>query len=175
MKIDMTKSLNDLGLQIADFIEIEYDVIKAIAASTNGQFAIDRSSLSTADFLAKYFAEYEVADTTEKMEIRRNAKIAVILKAKKVKAKDPMLDQYGNYIVTLWENGNEFAASYRKTTSMLPQWHILSKNEIEYKMDGRRFSVVHHVKSRNEALAKKNELIAELQNRGLIYKGEMPV
>jgi hypothetical protein len=175
MNIDMTKSLNDTGLQISDFIEVEYDVIKAIAASSNGQFVKDRTTLSIGEFLAKYFAGYEVADTIEKMESRRKAKIAVVVKAKKVKEKDPMLDQYGNYIVTLWESGNEFTASYRKTTSMYSQWNLLSKHEIEYKLDGRRFSVVHHVKSRKEALSKKNELIAELEARGLTYKGEMSI
>jgi hypothetical protein len=175
MNIDMTKTLNNLSLQVSDFIEVEYDVIKAVAASSNGQFVQDRNTLSVGEFLAKYFANYEVADTIEKMEARRKANIVSVAKAKKVKEKDPVLNQYGNYIVTLWECGNEFAASYRKTNHMQSQWHILTKYEIEYKMDGRRFSVVHHVGSRQEALTKKNELIAELEARGLTYKGEMPV
>lgn len=175
MNIDMTKSLNSLSLQISDFIDVEFDTVKAVAASSNGQFVLDRNAMPVGEFLAKYFADYEVSDTIEKMEARRKAKIVVVAKAKKVKPVDPLLDQYGNYIVTLWECGNEFAASYRKTTHMQAHWHILTKNEIEYKMDGRRFSVVHHVGSRKEALAKKNELIADLESRGLIYKGEMPV
>jgi hypothetical protein len=175
MNIDMTKTLNNLSLQISDFIEVEYDVIKAVAASSNGQFVQDRITMPVGEFLVKYFANYTVADSIEKMEARRKANIVIVAKAKKVKEKDPVLNQYGNYIVTLWECGNEFAASYRKTTHMQAHWHILTKHEIEYKMDGRRFSVVHHVGSRKEAIAKKNELIAELQARGLSYKGEMPV
>ena len=175
MNIDMTKSLTSLSLQISDFIEVEFDAVKAVAASSNGQFIQDRTAMPVGEFLAKYFAEYDVADTIEKMEARRKAKIVIVTKAKKVKPTDPTLDQYGNYIVTLWECGNEFAASYRKTTHMQAHWHILTKHEIEYKMDGRRFSVVHHVSSRKEALYKKNELLAEMENRGLTYKGEMPV
>jgi len=175
MNIDMTKTLNALSLQISDFIEVEFDTVKAVAASSNGQFVQDRNTMPAGEFLAKYFADYEVADTIEKMEARRKANIVVVAKTKKAKAKDPVFDQYGNYIVTLWESGNEFCASYRKTNSMITQWNILSKNEIEYKLDGRRFSVVHHVGSRKEALAKKNELIAELESRGLIYKGEMSI
>lgn len=175
MNIDMTKSLTSLSLQISDFIEVEFDIVKAVAASSNGQFVQDRTAMPVGEFLSKYFTGYEVADTIEKMEARHKAKIVIVAKAKKVKPTDPMLNQYGNYIVTLWECGNEFAASYRKTTHMQAHWHILTKNEIEYKMDGRRFSVVHHVGSRKEALTKKNELIADLESRGLTYKGEMPV
>ncbi len=175
MNIDMTKSLTALSLQISDFIDVEYDTVKSVAASSNGQFLTDRTTMPVGEFLAKYFAGYEVADTIEKMEARRKEKNLVVAKVKKVKEKDPLLDQYGNYIVTLWESGNEFTASYRKTTHMQAHWDILTKHEIEYKKDGRRFSVVHHAKSRKEALAKKNELIAELEARGLIYKGEMSV
>lgn len=175
MNIDMTKTLNALALQISDFIDVDLAQVKAVAANSNGQFLNDRNTMPVGEFLAKYFAGYEVADTIEAMEARRKANIIVVTKAKKAKAKDPVLDQYGNYIVTLWECGNEFAASYRKTNHMLAHWHVLTKHEIEYKLDGRRFSVVHHVNSRKEALTKKNELIAEMEARGLIYKGEMPV
>ena len=175
MNIDMTKTLTALSLQISDFIEVDITQVKAVAAESNGQFLNDRNTMPVGEFLSKYFAEYEVADTIEKMEARRKAKIVIVTKTKKVKERDPMLNQYGNYIVTLWESGNEFCASYRKTNSMITQWNILSKNEIEYKADGRRFSVVYHVGSRREALDKKNELIAEMENRGLTYKGEMPI
>jgi hypothetical protein len=172
MNIDMSKTLADLSLQISDFIEVEYDVVKQVAAGTNGQFLVDRTSMPVSEFLAKYFAGYEVANTIEKMEAHRKAAAPV---AKKAKAKGTILDQYGNYIVAIWENGDEFSASYRKTTHIDAHWDVLTKHEIEYKKDGRRFSVVHHTSSRKDAIAKKNALIEEMVARGRIYKGELSV
>lgn len=180
MNINLSKTINELApMQIADLIDVDYDTVKAVASASNGQFLNDRNTMTASDFLAKYFAGYAVYDTIEKMEARRNAQRAAAVKAqtkKKVKAnRSELLDEYGNYIVTLWEEGSEFAASYRKTTHMEAHWIILSKHEIEYKPDGRRFTVVHHVQSRKEALEQKNKLIEDYTNRGLIYKGEMPV
>ena len=176
MQINLTKSINALApMQITDLIDVDLDTIKEIARASNGAFLTDRADLSAVEFLAKYFADYDVYDTIEKQQARRKSEIIVAAKAKKAKDRSPVFDQYGNYIVTLWESGNEFAASYRKTAHMQAHWDVLTKNEIEYKLDGRRFSVVHHVGSRKEALNKKNELIAEMEARGLIYKGEMPV
>jgi hypothetical protein len=177
MNIDMTKTLNQLApLQIVDFVDVEHDEIKSVARESNGQFLSDRDSLSMDSFLAKYFPNKTVYDTIEAQEARRKALIKVAVKAKKTKqAKETILDQYGSYIVALWEMGDEFAASYRKTSGMNPQWHILSKHEIEYKKDGRKFSVVYHTSSRKDALTKKNELVDELVAKGLNYKGELPV
>lgn len=177
MNINLAKTINELApaLQIADLIDIDHDTILSVAKGSNGQFLADRSTLSASEFLAKYFSGYTVYDTIEKIEARRKADITANAKAKKVKERDPILDQYGNYIVTLWECGNEFAASYRKTTHMSAHWHILSKTEVEYKMDGRRFSVVHHTDSRKKAVALKAALITEMETRGLTFKGEMPV
>ena len=180
MNINLNKTINELApMQIADLIDVDYDTVKAVAASSNGQFLNDRNTLPASEFLAKYFAGYDVYDTIEKMEARRNAQRAAAVKAtakKKAKANhSPLLDEYGNYIVTLWEEGSEFAASYRKTTHMEAHWIILSKHEIVYKPDGRQFSVLHHVQSRKEALEHKAKLIEDYTNRGMIYKGEMPV
>lgn len=177
MNINLTKTINELApaLQIADLIDIELDTIKSVAKESNGQFLADRSALTAAEFLAKYFGDYVVRTTTEEIEAMRKAKIVAVVKAKKIKNLAPILDEYGNYIVTLWECGNEFAASYRKTTHMSAHWHILSKTEVEYKKDGRRFSVVHHVDSRKKAVELKAALKEEMEKRGLTFKGEMPV
>ena len=176
MQINFAKTVAELApLQISDFIEVEFSEIKAVAAASNGEFIVDRITLPASEFLAKYFPDAEIADTTEKIEARRAIETAQAEKIKKMKARAPIIDQYGNYIVTLWESGDEFAASYRKTTSMLAQWNLLTKNEIEYKVDGRRFSVVYHTTSRKDALEKKAELIKEMIDRGLTNKGELPV
>lgn len=176
MNINLTKTINELApLQIADLIEVELATVKSVAAASNGQFLADRSTLAASEFLAKYFSGYTVYDTIEKIEARRKADITAVAKAKKVKERAPILDEYGHYIVTLWECGNEFAASYRKTAHISAHWHILSKTEVEYKMDGRRFSVVHHTDSRKKALELKAALITEMEARGLTFKGEMPV
>jgi hypothetical protein len=134
---------------------------------------LDRNTLPASEFLNKYFPEYAVIDTVEAMEVRRKAAL-VVSKPKKAK-KETILDQYGNYVVALWECGDEFTASYRKTSSMTPQWHILSKHEVEYKTDGRKFSIVEHTTSRKDALLKKNKLVEEMVARGMTYKGELPV
>lgn len=180
MNINLSKTINELApLQIADLIDVEYETVKAVAAASNGFFLTDRDTLPASEFLAKYFADYAVYDTLEKMEARAIAKRAAAIKVTaKVKAKvctSEILEEYGNYIVSLWESGGEFAASYRKTDHLEAHFHLLSKHEIEYKPDGRRFAVVHHTQSRKEALEKKASLIESYVNRGLIYKGEMPV
>ena len=177
MQVNLTKTINELApLTIQDLIEVELPEVKAIAAASNGSFLTDRGTLSAADFLAKYFAGYEIYDTIEKIEARRKAEIFKDVKAKRVKAARPaILDQYGNYIVALWESGGEFSASYRKTTHIQAHWHVLTKHEIEYKVDGRHFSVVHHTSSRKDAIELKNKLIVDMESRGLSYKGELPV
>jgi hypothetical protein len=172
MNIDMTKSLTALSLQISDFIDVEYDTVKSVAASSDGKFLADRTTMPVGEFLAKYFTGYEVANTIEKMQAHRQALKPVV---KKAKAKGTILDQYGNYIVAIWENGDEFSASYRKTTHIDAHWDVLTKHEIEYKKDGRRFSVVHHTSSRKDAIEKKNALIEDMVSRGRIYKGELSV
>lgn len=173
MDINFSKTLNELApLQISDLIEIDLADVKAVAAGSNGEFLKDRGTLSASEFFAKYFPDFTALTTYEQVESRRKLERITTIKKK---SKSTILDQYGSYIVTLWESGNEFCSSYRKTTSMLTQWNILSKNEIEYKVDGRRFSVVFHTNSRKDALDKKRQLIDDMTNRGFIYKGEMPV
>ena len=175
MKIDLTKTLNELSRQIADFIDIDHTLIKSAASNSNGQFLSDRSNMSVSEFLSKYFSEYEIFETTEKQEARSKANTATAIKAKKIKVKSTEFDRFGKYILALWEHGEEFTVSFRKTTHMNSQWHVLSENEIEYKKDGRKFSIVYHTNSRNEVVAKKQSLIGELTNRGMNYKGELPV
>jgi hypothetical protein len=177
MKYNLTKTMSDLApLQISDFVAADFNTIKGIAANSNGEFLKDRTGLPAAEFFTKYFPGYEVLDTVEKQEIRNRLQREAQPKVRKAKVeRDPILDQYGDYIVTLWESGNEFTVSYRKTTTMITQWNILSKNEVEYKVDGRRFSVVLHSNSRKDALAKKNALYDEMIGRGMSYKGDLPV
>jgi hypothetical protein len=175
MNIDLNKTLNELTFQIVDLIDVEEETVKEIASSTNGQFVLDRVVLPAREFLSKYFPGYQVFDTYEQQEARRKAQttVAKVKKAKRIK--ETLLDQYGNYILALWQCGDEFSASYRKTTNIGAHWHVLNKNEVEYKKDGRKFAVVQHLTSRNEALAKKVELIQEMMNRNMIYRGELPV
>lgn len=177
MNINFTKTINELApaLQIADLIDIDHDTILSVAKGSNGQFLADRAALTASEFLSKYFSDYTVRTTTDQVEAARKAKTVAVVKAKKAKNLSPILDEYGHYIVTLWECDNEFAASYRKTAHMSAHWHILSKTEVEYKKDGRRFSVVHHTDSRKKAVELKAELREQMEQRGLTFKGEMPV
>lgn len=177
MQINLNKTLTELApLQISDLIDVDFSVIKAVAAASNGEFIIDRATLSAAAFLAKYFADYEIYDTVEKIEARHKAEIASKKRSQRAKINRPaVMDDYGNYVVAIWESGNEFAASYRKTDHINTHWDVLSKHEIEYKIDGRRFAIVYNTNSRRDAINKKESLIESMTQRGLTNKGELPV
>jgi len=166
-----------IEIAISELIGVSDDEIRQVAKASNGQFIKDRSSMPALEFLTKYFPTCQLTVTSYDDIIEHRAPVTgAKSKAGVKKQKNAVVQNaFGQYVLALYESGNEFAATYRKLDHAKAHFDF-SMNTMTYKKDGRRFTLISNHGTRVDAISSKQQLISEMEAKGKFQLiGVLPV
>ena len=152
-------------ISLSELIGLSDEQIREVARATAGQFIKDRQSLSAGEFISKYFPDAQIRQYDEIANSRRPSAVRA-RKARTANGKKELVQAHGNYVIALYEMGDDFAVTFRKLDNAHVFFDFESKNVMVYKRDGKKYHVVSSHTSRVDAIRAKRKLVEEMVNRG---------